>query len=70
VLYRVQVGAFSARERADGLAAALKQDGFQPYVIKEGGLYKVRAGAFRERRLAEQLADRLRAKGYQVAILR
>lgn len=69
-LYRVQVGAFSARERADDLALALKQDGFQPYVVKESGLYKVRAGAFRERRLAEQLADQLRAKGYQVAILR
>lgn len=70
VLYLVQVGAFSARERAEGLASALKADGFRPYVVREDGLYKVRAGAFRDRKLAEQLADQLRAKGYQVAIFR
>lgn len=68
-LYRVQVGAFAARENADELVAALRADGFNPYIVRERGLLKVRVGAFRDRALAGELADRLRAEGYQVVIV-
>ncbi|MGQ0569816.1 MAG: SPOR domain-containing protein [Armatimonadota bacterium] len=68
-LYRVQVGAFAARENADERVAALRADGFNPYVVRERGLLKVRVGAFRDRALAGELADRLRAKGYEVVIV-
>jgi cell division septation protein DedD len=68
-LYVVQVGAFGNRANASEMVARLLADGFDAYIVREGGLYKVRAGAFRERARAEQLADRLRARGYSVAVL-
>ncbi len=49
--------------------AKLLADGFDPYIVKEGGIFKVRAGAFRNRAFADELIGRLRAKGYQVTIV-
>ncbi len=69
VLYKVQVGAFSTRENAEEREAALRRDGFSPYLVIERGLYKVRVGAFRNRATAEELAERVRARGYEVVIV-
>lgn len=69
ILYKVQVGAFATRENAAERMAALKRDGFDPYVVRERGLFLVRVGAFRNRATAVELADRVRARGYEVVIV-
>lgn len=69
ILYKVQVGAFATRENAAERMAALKRDGFDPYLVRERGLFLVRVGAFRNRATAVELADRVRARGYEVVIV-
>ncbi len=49
--------------------AALKRDGFSPYLVIESGLFKVRVGAYRNRATADELAVRVRARGYEVTIV-
>jgi rare lipoprotein A len=66
--YLLQIGAFTARERADRLRRALDEAG-SPAMISEalvGGapLYRVRVGPFPDRSAADAAARRLAARGY------
>ncbi|CAG9621387.1 Sporulation-specific N-acetylmuramoyl-L-alanine amidase [Sutcliffiella rhizosphaerae] len=67
-IYKVQVGAFRAKENADNLAAELRRKGFNTFVFQEQGLYKVQTGAFSEKANADRLAATLRAQGYNTFI--
>lgn len=62
-LWRVQVGAFNKKKNAEALAARLKKDGFDAYVMHDG-FWRVQCGAFRERENADALAARLKKAGY------
>jgi DedD protein len=63
--WAVQLGAFSSKANADGMAAELKAKGYPAYVTP-GPQFKVRVGPFAKREAAEQVAARLRKdpKGY------
>ncbi len=67
-LYRVQVGAFIGKDRAEARAAKLREEGFDAYVTQAGPLWRVQVGAFAVRENAERLAQQLRAAGYEVLI--
>lgn len=68
VLYKVQTGAFSKEPNAKNLAAKLKADGFDTYIIKEDGLWKVQTGAYSKKPNAEAQVTKLHAKGYEAII--
>lgn len=68
-LYKVQTGAFSVRANADKLVNQLKKDGYDAFVVTEGGLYKVQVGAFSVRANAEALVRELKSKGYDAIIV-
>lgn len=65
VLYRVQTGAFAVRANADKLAAELKGEGFDTYIVQVDGLYKVQVGAYSVRANADAMAAKLTAAGYK-----
>ncbi|WP_404468992.1 N-acetylmuramoyl-L-alanine amidase [Sutcliffiella horikoshii] len=67
-VYKVQVGAFRAKENADSLAAELNTKGFNTFVFREDNLYKVQAGAFSQKENADRLAATLRSQGYTTFI--
>ncbi|NLP52731.1 N-acetylmuramoyl-L-alanine amidase [Bacillus sp. RO1] len=67
-IYKVQVGAFRAKENADSLAAELNTKGFNTFVFKEENLYKVQVGAFSEKENADSFAETIRPQGYSVFI--
>ncbi|WP_223701267.1 N-acetylmuramoyl-L-alanine amidase [Sutcliffiella deserti] len=67
-LYKIQVGAFKAKENADNLAEELNAKDYQTFVYFNQSLYKVQAGAFAEKENADQLASRLRGQGYSTFI--
>ena len=71
--YTVQVGAFSNRERAEGLKEELKSRGFNPYITlfetTHGKYWRVRIGTFSNREAAEAMARRLSALGYDVIVM-
>ncbi len=67
VLYRVQVGAFSSRERAEALAEKLKGEGYSVFVTTTSP-YKVQVGAFANRNNAAALSKELNEKGYETFI--
>ena len=67
-LYKVQVGAFRAKENADSLERRLQSRGYNTFVFLDQGLYKVQVGAFSEKRNADSLATRLRRDGFDTFI--
>lgn len=67
-LYRVQVGAFSKYENAEGLENELKQDGFSTYIIQVNDKYKVQIGAFSNKENAETLKKKLEKLDYDTFI--
>lgn len=67
-LYRVQVGAFSDRERAQALADQLASQGFEAS-ITSGPPYRVQAGAFRNEAGAAARLEALREAGYRDAFI-
>jgi len=68
-LYKVQIGAFSQRENAEQLSNQATSQGFENFIVYEGGLYKVQIGAFSNRANAESLADQARNAGFDVYIV-
>jgi hypothetical protein len=60
--FGVQVGAVNNQAAADKLAATLKGAGFQPYVVRDGGLFKVRTGPYPDRPRALAAAEQIRRK--------
>lgn len=67
-LYKVQVGAFQAKENADNLAKELNGRGYSTFVFLDQGLYKVQTGAFSQKANADSLAAQLRRQGYSTFI--
>ena len=70
----VQLGAFSSKANADGMAAELKAKGY-PAFVTPGPQFKVRVGPFAQKAAAEQTAARLRKerskdpKGYDPRVI-
>jgi len=58
-LFRVQVGAFSQEQNAEGFLARLEELGFRGVISGGGGIYRVSAGLFAEKKLAQDFAARL-----------
>ncbi|WP_226682028.1 N-acetylmuramoyl-L-alanine amidase [Sutcliffiella horikoshii] len=67
-VYKVQVGAFHAKENADSLATELNRKGFNTFVFREDNLYKVQAGAFSQEENAHRFSSTLRSQGYTTFI--
>lgn len=71
-LYRVQLGVFSDRERAQDLSDGLVGKGYSTYVTQTQSdgqvLYKVQVGAFEDESNARALASELEAAGYEVVV--
>lgn len=67
-VYKVQVGAFKAKENADNLAKELERKGYSTFVFLEQGLYKAQVGAFSQKENADRLAAKLRKQGYSTFI--
>lgn len=68
VLYRVQVGAFRARELAEQLLVQLESQGFPAFLVYEDGFYKVQVGAFAHLDNAVRMEQTLRQFGYNTYI--
>lgn len=62
-LYRVQVGAFSQGENAEGFLAQLEELGFSGMISPGGGVYRVSIGLFTDKKMAQNLAANLKSLG-------
>jgi tetratricopeptide (TPR) repeat protein len=60
--FAVQIGAVGTAAAADEIMRQVKGAGYEPRVVREGGLFKVRAGGFRTRADAERAQADLRRK--------
>lgn len=70
--WAVQLGAFSTREKADGLVADLRRRGYAAFVLEYRGggqvLHRVRVGPEQDRARAVAIAERLRKDGFQPVV--
>ena len=66
--WAVQLGAFSTREKAEGLVAELRRRGYPAFFLEYRAdgklLHRVRVGPEQDRARAVAIADRLRKDGY------
>ncbi len=72
LLYRVQVGAFSARKNAEKLLAELKGKGFDAFLttVDHGQtIYRIQVGAFGMKTDAEVMKNKLKNAGYEALIV-
>ena len=67
-LYRVQLGAFAARENGERLLNQVRAIASDAFMVQVDGLYKVQVGAFAQKQNAERLAEKLKNQGYQTYI--
>ena len=71
--FAVQLGSFSSRENAVGLAGSLQAAGFAVFVVRgsasAGSVYRVYAGPKNTRKEAEALAKRLAAEGQSFMVV-
>lgn len=67
-LYRVQLGAFAARENGERLLNQVRAIASDAFMVQVDGLYKVQVGAFAQKQNAERLAEKLKSQGYQTYI--
>ncbi len=70
--WAVQLGAFSTREKAEGLVSDLRRRGYAAFVLeyRAGGqvLHRVRVGPEQDRARAVAIAERLRKDGFQPVV--
>lgn len=68
--FTAQAGAFSSLERAQALAAEIREAGFDPRVVRAGAseLFRVRVGRFPTADEARALAARLQAAGFEAGM--
>ncbi|MGQ0428484.1 MAG: SPOR domain-containing protein [Gammaproteobacteria bacterium] len=70
--WAVQLGAFSTRDKAEGLVANLRRRGYAAFVLeyRAGGqvLHRVRVGPEQDRARAVAVAQRLRQDGFQPVV--
>ncbi len=71
--FTVQIGAFTARARAEALREALRRDGAEAAIVETvvGGetFYRVRVGAYPDRSGAQAAAQNLAARGYRALVV-
>lgn len=71
--FSVQLGAFTARARAEALRDAVSRDGAEATIAETavGGetFYRVRVGAYPDRAAAQAAAQRLAARGYRALVV-
>jgi cell division septation protein DedD len=60
--FAVQVAAVGTDAQAQGTITALRNGGFEPHIVREGGYIKVRVGHFGQRSEAIAAASQVRAK--------
>ena len=58
--YLVQVAAISNAEKAKGIVATLRKNGFNAYTEKAGELTRIRVSGYNSREAAEQAAEKIR----------
>lgn len=70
--WAVQLGAFSTRDKAEGLVADLKRRGYPAFVLEYRArgqvLHRVRVGPEQDRDRAAAIAERLRKDGFQPVV--
>ncbi len=70
--WAVQLGAFSTRDKAEGLVAELRSRGYAAFVLEYRGggqlLHRVRVGPEQDRARAVAIAERLRKDGFQPVV--
>ena len=70
--WAIQLGAFSTREKADGLVADLRKRGYAAFVLEYRAsgkvLHRVRVGPEQDRKRAVAIAERLRKDGFQPVV--
>lgn len=70
--WAIQLGAFSTREKADGLVADLRKRGYAAFVLEYRAsgkvLHRVRVGPEQDRERAVAIAERLRKDGFQPVV--
>jgi DedD protein len=70
--WAVQLGAFSARDKAERLVADLRKRGYAAFVLEYRAngqvLHRVRVGPEQDRERAAAIADRLRKDGFQPVV--
>ncbi len=62
--YKVQVGAFKNKSKAESLRKELRSKGYDTWIKYEGGFYKIQVGTFRDEGNAKKLAKKLSKEGY------
>ncbi len=71
--FSVQLGAFTARARAESLREALSRDGAEAIIVETvlGGetFYRVRVGSYPDRAAARAAAQRFAARGYRALVI-
>lgn len=60
--FRIQVAAVNSQAKADSVSHRLTKAGFEPSVVKAGGLFKIRVGAYATRAEANAALPKVRAK--------
>lgn len=68
--FAAQLGAFSSRDRADAVAQAVREAGFQPRVVRIEGsdFFRVRVGRFEDPEAARAVVERLRQAGFEAGL--
>lgn len=70
--WAIQLGAFSTREKAEGLVANLRKRGYRAFVLEYRAsgkvLHRVRVGPEQDRERAVAIAERLRKDGFQPVV--
>lgn len=61
--YRVSVGAFSTRDRAEVLSAEFREQGYPVFVGRQGDFYLAALGPYRTQAEAEAARDQVRSEG-------
>ena len=64
ILYRIQVGAFSKKEKADTQLLKVKEAGFDTYMVQSNGIYKIQIGAFSKKEKADALLEKVIGAGF------
>jgi hypothetical protein len=60
--FTVQIAAAATEDAAQSTATSLRQSGYDPHIVREGGYIKVRVGRFSTRTEAVAAASQVRAK--------
>ena len=68
VLYKVQVGAYRNKEKAEEQLKAVLADGFNAFVNQIDGLYKVQVGAYSNKSNADAMLAKVKAAGFNAFI--